>query len=191
LEKIDRYSVPEEALELLAGVRTLFYTTLVVNTPGKIASDIDQLRSRLQSLATEPLHREETQKLEQIRIRDRRHEEEIFATHDWLSEPMPKLKPTYAEVTRKYIAKEKRIGDPTQLILVDEADRLRMASLEEMRAIFDAGQIGLVLIGMPGLEKRLARYAQFYSRISFVHEFRPLNVTEMRRLLTKRWTLRE
>jgi DNA transposition AAA+ family ATPase len=55
-------------------------------------------------------------------------------------------------------------------------------------AVFDEGQIGLVLIGMPGLEKRLAGYAQFYSRIGFVHEFRPLNVTEMRRLLTKRWT---
>ena len=69
-----------------------------------------------------------------------------------------------------------------------EADRLRMASLEQMRAVFDEGRIGSVLIGMPGLEKRLARYAQFYSRIGFVHEFRPLNVTEMRRLLTKRWT---
>jgi len=63
-----------------------------------------------------------------------------------------------------------------------------MISLEQMRAIFDAGGVGLVLIGMPGIEKRMARYPQFYSRIGFVHEFRPLNVSEMRQLLTKGWT---
>ena len=34
--------------------------------------------------------------------------------------------------------REKRIGDPTQLIFVDEADRLKMLSLEQMQAIFDA-----------------------------------------------------
>jgi hypothetical protein len=27
-----------------------------------------------------------------------------------------------------------------------------MASLEQVRAIFDAGEIGVILIGMPGLE---------------------------------------
>jgi hypothetical protein len=98
----------------------------------------------------EPLRREATQKLKQIDIRDAKHRDEMFVTHDWLAGPIPKLKPTYAAVSENYIAKEKRIGDPTRLILVDEADRLKIVCLEQMRAIFDAGGIGLVLIGMPG-----------------------------------------
>lgn len=77
--------------------------------------------------------------------------------------------------------------DPTALVVIDEADRLKIAGLEQVRDIFDHENIGLVLIGMPGIEKRLARYPQLYSRIGFVHEFRALAAKEISEFLGQRW----
>ncbi|MBV8275587.1 MAG: ATP-binding protein [Verrucomicrobia bacterium] len=67
------YTIPDETLAALIGVRTIFYTTPVVNTPRQIDRDIARLRSQLQFLAKEPLRREAAQKLKQINIRDNRH----------------------------------------------------------------------------------------------------------------------
>ena len=175
--------VPLDGLTLT----TVFYTPSVVNTPGSISSEIRRARETLKLLARRPLRLEREERLESIRQRDEVHQSTMVYKHDWLKEPIPELQPTYGEVAKEYVQKEAAIPDPTSLILVDEADRLRMASLEQVRAIFDDGQIGLILIGMPGLEKRLARYPQFYSRIGFVHEFRPLAATEIRRLIEQRW----
>jgi DNA transposition AAA+ family ATPase len=90
-------------------------------------------------------------------------------------------------VITKVEALKRAVPDPTTLILVDEADRLQMNSLEMIRSIFDQGNSGMVLIGMPGIEKRIARFPQFYSRIGFVHEFRPLEETEITQLLNQGW----
>ena len=166
---------------------TVFYTPPVVNAPSAIAADVRRARETLRDLAKRPLRREKEGELDTIRRRDQEHQEKILLEYDWFSGSVPEPQPTYGEVAREYSEKELLISDPTTLILIDEADRLRMASLEQVRGIFDGGEIGVILIGMPGLEKRLARYPQFYSRIGFVHEFRPLAATEIRQLLEQRW----
>lgn len=75
------------------------------------------------------------------------YSEERLLQHNWREGPLPeeppRTEPTWAEIGFGYREKRRQIVDPTNLVIVDEADRLRMSSLEQMRAIFDVGDIGL------------------------------------------------
>ena len=73
------------------------------------------------------------------------------------------------------------------LLVVDEADRLTPAALEHLRDRFDRNHLGLLLIGMPGLERRLSAYPQLYSRIGFAHQYRALSDDELTFVLTRHW----
>lgn len=130
---------------------TVFYAPSVVNSPGGIQSDMCHSRERLTQIVRRPVRLEATEKLEAIRQRDKEHYGKPDYTSQWTVAPNPPFLPTYGQVECEYSEKEKQIGDPTTLIMIDEADRLRMASLEQVRSIFDAAEIGLILIGMPGL----------------------------------------
>jgi hypothetical protein len=169
-------------------IDTILYTTSVINTPSRVDSDIRLARERLMGIAMRPIRKEATEVLDAIRLRDEAERKEMMNRPGCSPCDRPPVDPTYFQTFQLYEARKRAVPDPTTLILVDEADRLHMNSLEQMRSIFDEGNAGMVLIGMPGIEKRIARFPQFYSRIGFVHEFRPLDATEMRELLEKRWT---
>ncbi len=51
--------------------------------------------------------------------------------------------------------------------------------MEQIRAIYDKYEIALILIRMPGIEKRLIRFPQLYSRIGFAHAFKALSKEEI------------
>jgi DNA transposition AAA+ family ATPase len=83
------------------------------------------------------------------------------------------------------IPHEARLKSYVDLIIIDEADRLQSKSIEQIRDIYDKEDLTIILIGMPGIEKQLIRYPQFYSRIGFLHNFQPLSPEEVTFIIQK------
>jgi len=65
-----------------------------------------------------------------------------------------------------------------------------MGKMTQIRDLYDKGRFGLLLLGMPGLNKRLMRAPQLYSRVGFAHHMESMSDEETRDFLEKRWSHR-
>ena len=119
------------AVEEIAASTTVFYTAPVVGSPRLIETQIGKLRDRLHSAAIDV--RRKVEDAEDAFLKQRHRAMRVASL----------------------------VPDPTALLVVDEAYRLKIAGLEQTRSFFDQGGVGMILTGMPGIEKRLSRYAQF------------------------------
>jgi DNA transposition AAA+ family ATPase len=104
--------------------------------------------------------------------------EEVKRKFNWLKEKW---------IYGKEIPWEARIKNENfvKLVIIDEAERLKPQSFEIIREIYDQGEINFIFIGMPGIERILERFAQLYSRIGFVHQFKNLGKSEVEFIIDK------
>jgi len=176
-------ALSDKDMEEVAKRRVIYFTPTVVNSPGSVRDGLQRAAMRLRDVVGEPTRRVNRAILDAQDAARAAKLERMQTTEDWLRDPPPRVEAPlqWPSPSRTHWI------EPAELVVIDEADRLRTSSLEEIRDLFDRTGVPVVLVGMPGLEKRLARHAQLYSRVGFVHAYKPLRPDELARLLQERW----
>ena len=87
----------------------------------------------------------------------------------------------------KSVKPVRKRGGHIERTIVDEAKRVTNSAPEYLHDQPNRSRIGLVLIGMPSIEKRMSRYPQLHGRIGFAHPYPPPSRDEMDLILTRQW----
>lgn len=67
--------------------------------------------------------------------------------------------------------------------LINRTKGAKLQNLEQLRDIYDRNDIAMILIGMPGIEKRLARYPQLNSTLELDLPMNLINLVKMKPII--------
>ena len=101
-----------------------------------------------------------------------------LGTASKLLRAMADLRPANASDAARIIENLTREQE-TELIILDETERLNRQCLEMVRAIYDRTRVPVLLIGMPEVLRGLRSHKKFHSRIGIAYEYEPLSYEQL------------
>ena len=188
VEKIvpfDRWSV-DASDDLL--IKTVLFTAEVINTSARIEADLRQARSLVCAVGRRRSTRDEHRSaLDVLQSRDEAWNAEHREHREYRPGHPPPLKPTYWKKLKDDESRLLAVPDLTSLIIVDEADRLSMNSLEQLRSGLRQGRTWYGADRHAGNRKAPRALPAVLLEDRFVHEFRALRDADIQALLEERW----
>ena len=74
-----------------------------------------------------------------------------------------------------------------ELLIIDKAQRLSSKCLEAISDFGDKHRLGIILLGMPGFDRRIRNYEQLNNQVGFYHDFNTPRTDELKAILEARW----
>ena len=74
-----------------------------------------------------------------------------------------------------------------EVLIIDKAQRLSIKCLEAICDFAEEHKLGIVLLGMPGFDRRIRNYDQINNLVGFYHIFNTPRTDELRAILEARW----
>ena len=138
-DKVEAYSEDNGGgvvgLSEVIGSNVVFYTVSVVNSPKQLKSEISLLRDKLHAFILEDLYREQEARMAEVYRRERAELDSPLRQGSWYrTDNGAAMRRTEAleRICAEFKPRFEERPDPTRLIVIDEADRLKMAGLEQL-----------------------------------------------------------